>query len=98
MTCSVSWCSLSRDTQGPSPALAPNANITYRVCVCPSLSSMYSLANGADGTTVGLIRSLGMYCNTSPRPLISLPLHLQPFLQRPSELSLLFKVFFKASY
>ena len=63
--CSVLGCSLSRGTQGPSPVLTPHANITHRVCVCPSLSSMYSLANGADGTTVGLTRSLGVYRNTN---------------------------------
>src|SRR2546421_13116496 len=58
-------CSGSTRVQGPSPDLAPNANITHRVCLRPSLSSIYSLANGAGGTIVGLICSQGRYCNTS---------------------------------
>jgi len=64
MIISYHCCSVSQSTHSPSPDLAPNANITHRVCVRPSLSSMYSLANGADGTIVGLIRSKGWYCNT----------------------------------
>src|SRR2546423_13848038 len=64
---SVSYCSVSKSIQGPSPARVPYANITHRVCVRPSLSSMYSLANGAGGTIVGLICSLGWYCNTLER-------------------------------